>query len=79
MLPSCRTISPIYSCPITQVPAPPAPTLEPLDWVLEDNLYYIDEQNFKKYASNLEKLVNYASELEAQNTYYVELIESCKE
>jgi hypothetical protein len=78
-LPSCQTIKNFTTCPIIQVEAPQAPTLEPLDWSPVENRYYLDEENFKKYAINLQNLVNYSKQLKAQNNFYTQQIQNCEE
>lgn len=80
MLPACQTIRPIIGleCPITVVPEPPVPELQYIEWDFAHGLFYTSEENFEIYATNLTELINYAKSLQAQNTYYVDAIESCE-
>ena len=81
VLPACQTIRPIIGleCPIITVPEPTAPDLQPIDWEVAHGLFYTSEENFEIYATNLENLINYAQDLRAQNSYYVDAIESCED
>jgi hypothetical protein len=80
VLPACQTIRPIIGleCPITVIPELTAPDLQPIEWEVAHGLFYTSEENFEIYATNLTELINYAKSLQAQNTYYVDAIESCE-
>ena len=81
MLPACQTTRPIIGvdCPITVVPEPEVPKLQYIEWEFAHGLFYTSQENFEVYAENLTKLINYAKDLQAQNIYYVDAIESCED